>query len=103
MDTNPVRQFAFVNLEQIPEEDIVKLIEAKPTQGNPVVYQAGLLDAGMFVLVSEERNIREDDFANYSAQMKNIVEWAAQKEALYLMLSEHCQEADLTTAQGVTP
>lgn len=90
----PIQRFAFINTEQILDADLCKLLEAKPTSGSPLVYRAGVLDAGLFVLISEEEDAREADFANYSDQMRDIVEWAARQGALYLMLSNDCLEAN---------
>ena len=63
---NPINKFAFANFYQVTGEDIEKLINAKPTGGDPVVYRAGLLDAGFFVQISEEEDIRKKDFDNLS-------------------------------------
>lgn len=94
MNAHPIQKFAFTSLSQITSEDIEKLFVADPTQSDrPLVYQTSLPDTGLITLISEEEEDRKKDFAAYSTETKQIIEWAAREGALYIMFSYHCEEA----------
>lgn len=84
-----------IAISQITQDDVHRLLEAKPSDGKALVYSSHCLACGLIVLISEEDEYRQSDFADYSSAMQRVIEWAHQRGASYLMLSEDGEEMDL--------
>lgn len=91
-----------IAISQVTQDDVQKLLEAKPSDGKALVYSSHCLTCGLIVLVSEEEEYRKSDFADYSPKMQAAIEWAHQRGASYLMFSEDNEVVDFDASSDKT-